>query len=124
MSELMSEEDADELKRRYQRDAGALPPGHQWVLINFSSVATALTWINANPRQSAGEVCATLRNNGTVGLLTVFPPTAPPLKQWFFRNFPIANDAATFLSTAPTKSAGEVSSTIRNDGTVGLIYLE
>jgi hypothetical protein len=123
MSELMSEEDAGELKRRFQREAADLAPGHQWVLIDFSSLAAALNWLNAAPRQSAGEVCATLRNNGTVGLLTVFPPTLSPLKQWFSQDFPSANNAVTFLNTNPTKSAGEVSATIRNNGTVGLIFL-
>jgi hypothetical protein len=75
--------------------------------------------------QSAGEVAATARSDGTVGMLTIFPPTAPPQapQQWFFRNFPTVDDAVTYLNEAPAQSDGEVSAILRSDGTVGAFFL-
>ena len=85
----------------------------------------ALTYLNENPIQSAGEVAATARNDGTVAMLTIFPPTAPlqPPQRWFFGNFPSADDAVTYLNDPPAQSDGEVSATLRNDGSVGVFYI-
>jgi len=125
ISGFMSAKDAAELKGRYQRDAAALALGQQWFFIEFPSVNDAIVWLNTPGIQAAGEVCATVRNNGEVGMLVLFPSiNPPPVKRWHFQNFPSTNAAATFLNGGSPKLAGEVSATIRNDGTVGLIYLE
>ncbi|MBV8539717.1 MAG: hypothetical protein JO364_09750 [Pseudonocardiales bacterium] len=43
-------------------------------------------------------------------------------KQWHFLNFATTQAAVNFVNAAPAQVAGEVSTTTRNDGTVGLFY--
>ena len=43
---------------------------------------------------------------------------------WAFENFSSVNDAITFLNEAPRQGPGEASAFARNDGSVGLFYLE
>src|SRR6202008_4105423 len=82
-SELISEKDAAELKAKLEKVAPratidtALPPSQHWYYLNFASVQAALNWLNAPLVQSAGEVSTTARNDGMVGMLTIYPPTAP-----------------------------------------------
>lgn len=40
----------------------------QWRFQNFATVNAALTFVNASPAQVAGEISATARNDGTVGM--------------------------------------------------------
>jgi hypothetical protein len=125
-SELITKENAVGAKRRIHVDIRApLQPPQRWYALNFTSVDAALTYLNENPIQSAGEVAATARNDGTVSMLTIFPPTAPlqPPQRWFFQNFSSANNAVTYLNEAPAQSDGEVSATLRNDGSVGAFYI-
>ena len=78
MSEMISEKDAAGLKPRHRLNPDtALPPNQHWYSLNFTSVQAALNYLNAPLVQSAGEVTTTARNDGTVGMLTIYPPTTP-----------------------------------------------
>ena len=126
MSEMIAEKDAAALKTRGHRaPATPLPPGQHWYFFNFATVQAALTYLNTPLVQSACEVSATARNDGTVGMLTIYPPTHPlqSPQRWFFQNFSSPSNAVTFLNEPPVQSDGEVSSTARNDGTVGMFYI-
>jgi hypothetical protein len=124
-NELITKERAAAAKRSLLTEA-PLQPGQSWLWFQFSSVDAALTYLNEAPVQSAGEVAATARNDGTVGMLTIFPPTAPlqPPQQWVFQNFATVDDALNYLNLPPAQSDGEVSATLRNDGTVGAFFIE
>jgi hypothetical protein len=124
--ELITKENAAGAKRRIHVDIQApLQPPQRWYALNFASVEAALTYLNENPIQSTGEVAATARNDGTVSMLTIFSPTAPlqSPQRWFFQNFSSANNAVTYLNETPAQSDGEVSATLRNDGSVGVFYI-
>ncbi|GAA2267281.1 hypothetical protein GCM10010145_47190 [Streptomyces ruber] len=43
-------------------------PSKRWHFANFATVNAALTFVNASPPQVAGEISATARNDGTVGM--------------------------------------------------------
>lgn len=122
MDTLITEENAS--KTRVHPNT-PLPPSQRWYSLSFASVSAALTYLNENPVQSAGEVAATARNDGTVGMLTIFPPTHPlqSPQRWFFENFSSATDAVSYLNAPPAQSDGEVSATVRNDGSVGAFYI-
>lgn len=127
MSQLISEKDAAELKKTGHRLVvdRPLPPNQHWYYINFASVQAALNYLNAPLVQSAGEVSATARNDGTVGMLTIYPPTAPlqSPQRWAFETFSSPTAAVTWLNEPAVQSDGEVSATIRNDGTVGMFVI-
>ena len=94
MSEMIAEKDAAALKTRGHRvPATPLPPGQHWYYFNFATVQAALTYLNTPLVQSAGEVSATARNDGTVGMLTIYPPTHPlqSPQRWFFQHFSSPN---------------------------------
>ncbi|MHC0068559.1 hypothetical protein ACWATR_37805 [Nostoc sp. UIC 10890] len=59
-NELFSEMSAEE--------AATLSGGRQWNFRNFPSTNAATDFLNSPPAQGAGEVSATTRNDGTVGL--------------------------------------------------------
>ena len=124
LDEVITKENAVAVKRRHQIQAPLQPP-QRWYALHFTSVEAALTYLNENPIQSAGEVAATARNDGSVGMLTIFPPTAPlqAPQRWFYQNFTSPTNAATWLNEPPAQSDGEVSATLRNDGTVGTFYI-
>jgi hypothetical protein len=83
--------------------------GAPLVLRNFANTDAALAWLNTNPVQSAGEVAATARNDGSVSMLTIVPPTSPLQRpqQWFYRDFASPNDAVFYLNEAPAQSDGK-----------------
>src|SRR6516162_11736888 len=76
--------------------------------------------------QSAGEVTTTARNDGTVGMLTIYPPTTPlqSPQRWAFQTFNSPAAAVNWLNEPAVQSDGEVSATLRNDGTVGMFVIE
>jgi hypothetical protein len=43
-------------------------------------------------------------------------------KTWHFFNFASIQAAVNFVNAAPAQGAGEISTTARNDGTVGMFY--
>jgi hypothetical protein len=45
-----------------------------------------------------------------------------PTKQWHFLNFADTRAVLTFINTAPVQTAGEISATVRPDGSVALYY--
>ncbi len=127
MSKIVSEHDAAGLKKADHRAVleRPLPPGQHWYYINFASVQAALTYLNTPLVQSAGEVSATARNDGTVGMLTIYPPTAPmqPPQRWIFESFNSPIDAVNWLNEPLVQSDGEVSATLRNNGSVGMFVI-
>jgi hypothetical protein len=127
MSKIVSEHDAAGLKKADHRTVleRPLPPGQHWYYINFASVQAALTYLNTPLVQSAGEVSATARNDGTVGMLTIYPPTAPlqPPQRWIFESFNSPTDAVNWLNEPLVQSDGEVSATLRNNGSVGMFVI-
>ena len=73
-SELITKENAAGAKRRIHVDIQApLQPPQRWYALNFASVDAALTYLNEAPAQSDGEVSATLRNDGSVGVFYIAP---------------------------------------------------
>jgi hypothetical protein len=126
MSELITEQDAAaEKARNHPISDIALPPTQHWGFQYFVSVQDALDYLNTPPVQSAGEVSATVRNDGTVGMFYIYPPNAPlqPPQQWFFKNFSNPAAAVHYLNLPAAQSEGEVSATYRNDNTVGVFYI-
>jgi hypothetical protein len=126
--EMITQENAAEAKRRIHselRTQSPLHPPQHWLSINFANTDAALAWLNTNPVQSAGEVAATARNDGSVSMLTIMPPTSPlqSPQRWFYRDFASPNDAVFYLNEAPAQSDGEVSATLRNNGHVGVFYI-
>src|SRR5271165_713125 len=100
-----------------------------WVFRNFSAAegtAGAITFLNEPDRQGPGEVSATPRNDGSVGLFFLEPGSlgTSTRQAWAFQAFTNVNDAVTFLNDAPRQGPGEASAFARNDGSVGLFYLE
>jgi hypothetical protein len=128
-SELISEKHAAELKKKVAARRSTvdmpLPPNQHWYSYNFASVQAALNYLNTPLVQSAGEVSATARNDGTVGMLTIYPPTAPlqPPQRWAFESFNSPTDAVNWLNEPAVQSDGEVSAILRNDGTVGMFVI-
>src|SRR5262249_12392009 len=108
-------------------EPGSLGSGttQTWFFQNFPSAADAVAFLNEAPRQGRGQVSATPRNNGTVGLFYLEPGSlgVSATETWFFQNFPSAANAVAFLNEAPRQGPGEASAFLRDDGTVGLFYL-
>jgi hypothetical protein len=126
MSEMITEKDAAAQKARsHPTHDAALPPGQHWFFRNFASVQAALDYLNTPLVQSAGEVSAIARNDGTVGMFYIAPPPAPlqPPQRWLFRSFANPQAALDYLNTPAVQSDGEVSANARNDGTVGMFYI-
>lgn len=103
-----------------------------WVFRNFTAAEGtngAVTFLNEPARQGHGEASATARNDGSVGLFFLEPGSlgSGTAQTWQFRNFTAAqgtNGAVTFLNEPARQGRGEASATVRNDGSVGLFYLE
>jgi hypothetical protein len=103
-----------------------------WVYQNFTPAqgpAEAVTFLNEAYRQGAGQVSATPRNDGSVGLFFLEPGSlgTSTTQTWVYRNFTPAQgpaEAVAFLNAAPRQGPGEASAYARNDGSVSLFYLE
>jgi hypothetical protein len=98
----------------------------EWQFGEFADQASAVSFLNADPKQGAGEASATLRNDGTVGLIYLEPGSlgTDPSPSWYVLDEPSASDTVSFLNADPRQGPGEASTTPRSDGTVGLLYLE
>src|SRR5580704_8781154 len=104
----------------------------RWGFRNFTAAegtAGAVAWLNEAPRQGPGEACAVARNDGSVGLFYLEPGSlgTGTRQAWGFRNFTAAEGTAgavTWLNEADRQGPGEASAVARNDGSVGLFYLE
>jgi hypothetical protein len=103
-----------------------------WVFSEFPAPGgegAAVRFLNEPYRQGAGEASATLRNNGTAGLLWLEPGSlgVSDAQTWQSSEFPAPNGeaaAVAFLNEPYRQGAGEASATLRNDGTAGLLWLE
>src|SRR3984893_11425289 len=104
----------------------------EWQFMQFAAPngeQDAVTFLNDPLRQGHGEASATLRHDGTAGLIYFEPGSlgCDSSPSWLAGEFPApsgAKEAADFLTLDPRQGAGEASATLRNDGTAGLIYLE
>jgi uncharacterized protein YciI len=97
-----------------------------WLVAEFPSAQDAADYLNADPRQGPGEASATLRNDGSAGLVYLEPgrlgrDTSP---SWLTAEFPSAQDAVAYLNAAPRQGAGEAVGFIRNNGSAAIFYLE
>jgi hypothetical protein len=103
-----------------------------WVFLNFTKAQGpqgAVNFLNAPARQGAGQVSAMARNDGSVGLFFLEPGSLASIASptWLYQNFTAAQGtqgAVNFLNAAPRQDPGEASAVARNDGSVGLFYLE
>jgi hypothetical protein len=100
-----------------------------WEYIDFTpaqGTAGAVNFLNEALRQGPGEASATPRSDGSVGLFYLAPGSSgtSATPTWAFQNFPTVQAALTFLNEAPRLGSGQVSAIARNDGSVGLFYLE
>jgi hypothetical protein len=112
-------------------EPGSLGSGTQqtWVLREFPGPADAVAFLNEPARQGRGQVSAVARNNGSVGLIFLEPGSlgSSTAQAWAYRNFTPAEGpaaAVAFLNDSPRQGPGEASAFARNDGSVGLFYLE
>jgi hypothetical protein len=107
-------------------------PNQTWVFRNFTAAQGtqgAVDFLNEAPRQGPGEATAVARNDGSVGLFYLEPGSlgSNTAQTWVFLNFTKAQGtqgAVNFLNEAPQQDPGEASAVARNDGSVGLFYLE
>src|SRR5579875_2215430 len=89
----------------------------------------AVIFLNDPDRQGRGEAAAALRSDGSVGLFYLVPGSlgASPNPSWQVQEFPGPNgakEAVIFLNAPDRQGRGEVTATLRNDGTAGVLYLE
>jgi hypothetical protein len=102
-----------------------------WFFRSFpapNGAQAAVNFLNQPARQGHGEATATLRNDGTAGLMYLGPGSLGNGTQqtWFFREFPAPNGAqaaVNFLNQPARQGPGEATVTPRGTGAVGLIYL-
>src|ERR1700757_3329752 len=91
-----------------------------WVFRNFTA---------AEGPQGPGEATAVARNDGSVGLFYLEPGSlgSSTAQAWVFLNFTKAQGtqgAVNFLNLALRQGPGDASANARNDGSVGLFFLE
>ena len=85
----------------------------------------AVIFLNEPARQGPGEATATLRNDGSAGLLYLAPGSlgAGTTQTWESGEFAGPKQAVDFLNEPARQGPGQASVTPRNNGTVGLLYL-
>jgi hypothetical protein len=85
----------------------------------------AVIFLNAPDRQGRGEATATLRSDGTAGLLYLEPGSlgTSTTHTWEYGEFVGPKQAVDFLNDPARQGRGEATVTPRKDGTVGLLYL-
>lgn len=115
-------------------EPGSLGFGTQqtWQASDFpgaNGAQDAVNFLNEPDRQGRGEASATLRNDGSAGLIWLEPGSLGSTTQqsWEVMQFSGANaeqQAVDFLNDPSRQGWGEASVTPRQNGTVGLIFLE
>lgn len=103
-----------------------------WMYENFTAVqgpAAVAHFLNEPMRQGAGQANVFIRGDGSLGLLYLEPGTLgeTAVQQWMYENFtgPQApTRAVAFLNEAPRQGRGEACVFMREDGSVGVLYLE
>jgi hypothetical protein len=102
-----------------------------WESQNFPTVAQALSFLNAAPRQGDGQVTGTMTVGGATTLIDLNPGSlgsnTTPSWETLVEPGPILEtalkSAVGFLNEDPRQGRGEVSVTVLPNGSVGLIYL-
>jgi hypothetical protein len=103
-----------------------------WQFAEFpapSGEQSAVNFLNEPARQGRGEATATLRNDGTAGLLWLEPGSLgdSTAQTWQFQEFGAPDGeraAVNFLNEPARQGPGEATVTPRGNGTVGLLWLE
>src|SRR5580693_3924956 len=113
------------------RDRGSVVMANQtWEFREFPGPLpdgenNAVIFLNEPARQGRGEATATLRNDGSAGLLYLAPGSlgAGTAQTWESGEFAGPKQAVDFLNEPARQGPGQASVTPRNNGTVGLLYL-
>lgn len=103
-------------------------PNPDWLVGDFpgpNGAKNAAIFLNETPRQGRGEAAATLRADGTAGLLYLEPGSlgSSTTHSWEYGEFVGAKQAVDFLNDPARQGRGEATVTPRKNGTVGLLYL-
>jgi len=103
-------------------------PNPTWQFQEFpgpNGAKDAAIFLNAPDRQGRGEATATLRGDGTAGLLYLEPGSlgTSTTHTWEYGEFVGPKQAVDFLNDPARQGAGEATVTPRKNGTVGLLYL-
>jgi hypothetical protein len=88
----------------------------------------AVQFLNDADRQGPGEASATLRNDGSAGLMYLTPGSlgTSTSQTWILKQLPGpdgAQAAVQLLNGADRQGPGEASASLRSDGSAGLIFL-
>jgi len=124
------------------RDDRARLSGLFYLIPGSLGTGTALTWesrefpgpdgekntvifLNEPARQGPGEATATLRNDGSAGLLYLAPGSLGSVttQTWESGEFAGPKQAVDFLNEPARQGPGQASVTPRNNGAGGLLYL-
>jgi hypothetical protein len=103
-------------------------PDPSWEHAEFAGpngAKDAAIFLNEPPRQGRGEASATLRADGTAGLLYLEPGSlgTSTTHTWEYGEFVGPKQAVDFLNEPARQGRGEATVTPRKNGTVGLLYL-
>jgi hypothetical protein len=103
-------------------------PNPSWQVQDFPGpvgAKQAVDFLNAPDRQGRGEASATLRSDGTAGLLYLEPGSlgVSTTHTWEYGEFVGPKQAVDFLNDPARQGRGEATVTQRKNGTVGLLYL-
>jgi hypothetical protein len=103
-------------------------PNPSWQVRDFpgpTGAKDAAIFLNEPDRQGRGEATATLRSDGTAGLLYLSPGGlgASTTHTWEYGEFVGPKQAVDFLNEPARQGRGEATVTQRKNGTVGLLYL-
>lgn len=103
-------------------------PNPSWQVQDFpgpNGAKDAVIFLNEPDRQGRGEATATLRSDGTAGLLYLEPGSlgASTTHTWEYGEFVGPKQAVDFLNDPARQGRGEATVTQRKNGTVGLLYL-
>jgi len=88
----------------------------------------AVQFLNDADRQGPGEASATLRHDGSAGLIYLTPGSlgTSTAQTWILKQLPGPDGgqvAVQLLNGADRQGPGEASASLRGDGTAGLIFL-
>ena len=114
------------LSRARSLGAGAIPAWERREFPGPNGAKDAAIFLNEPDRQGRGEATATLRGDGTAGLLYLSPGSLgfTNTHAWQYGEFVGPKQAVDFLNDPARQGRGEATVTQRKNGTVGLLYLE
>jgi hypothetical protein len=99
----------------------------KWETMEFATAELAVQFLNEHG-QGPGEGSATLRHDGTAGLIYLAPGSlgTSTSQTWIHKELPGPDGTAAavqLLNDAPGQGPGEASASMRGGGSVGLIFL-